>query len=297
MPGLAPAWSRLVPAPDAEGVLRTWHVLDSGAPVSGAIRGTLLCVHGNPTWSYLWRSVVAAGPAQGWRVVAVDQLGMGWSERPGSIAHDWGGVISLGWALRHLDRLAGVILTNTAVSTAGSAAPPAIRLARAPRLLRLGTVTTPAFLETTLALAHPRLSREVAAAYRSPYASASRRGAIGAFVADIPLEPDHPSAPALAEVEAGLGAFADVPALLLWGPRDPVFSDRYLRDLRRHLPHADVHRVEGAGHLIAEDFPLPSAIFPWLAAALPNFDHPGGSTSSRRDVRTSSSLAVDHPGG
>ena len=77
MPGVDPAWSRLVPAIDAQGVLRTWHVLDNGvAPEVG----TLLCVHGNPTWSYIWRRFLSyADP--GWRVVAVDQLGMGYSER------------------------------------------------------------------------------------------------------------------------------------------------------------------------------------------------------------------------
>ena len=72
LPGLDPAWSRLVT--DARG--HTWHVLDHGR----AAHGTLLCVHGNPTWSYLWRRFVAAAPP-GWRVVAVDQLGMGFSQR------------------------------------------------------------------------------------------------------------------------------------------------------------------------------------------------------------------------
>ena len=42
--------------------------------------GTMLCLHGNPTWSYLWRRFLAAAPP-GWRVIAPDQLGMGWSER------------------------------------------------------------------------------------------------------------------------------------------------------------------------------------------------------------------------
>ena len=95
------------------------------------MHGTLLCVHGNPTWSYLWRRFVAAAPP-GWRVVAVDQLGMGFSERgaPRTLAqrvddldavldaldvtgpvvtagHDWGGAVSLGWAVRHRDRLRG----------------------------------------------------------------------------------------------------------------------------------------------------------------------------------------------
>ena len=47
----------------------------------------------------------------------------------------------------------------------------------------------------------------------------------------------------------------DVPVLLAWGPRDPVFSDLYLRDLVARLPHADVHRYEGASHLVTEDAP------------------------------------------
>ncbi len=133
LPGLDPAWSRLVSARDGDGVTRTWHVLDSHASAPDApVELTLLCVHGNPTWSYLWRRLVAAAPA-GVRVVAVDQLDMGYSERTGTVrrlaqriedlgciaaelgvtgpvvtvAHDWGGPISLGWALRHRDRAAG----------------------------------------------------------------------------------------------------------------------------------------------------------------------------------------------
>ena len=77
MPGVDPAWSRLVQAVDAEGVPRTWHVLDNGVAPR---EGTLLCVHGNPTWSYLWRRFLACADPQ-WRVVAVDQLGMGYSDR------------------------------------------------------------------------------------------------------------------------------------------------------------------------------------------------------------------------
>ena len=84
-PAPSPVDARPGPAPgpgastvaDADGVPRTWHVLDNGAEPA---HGTLLCVHGNPTWSYLWRRFLAAAPP-GWRVVAVDQLGMGWSER------------------------------------------------------------------------------------------------------------------------------------------------------------------------------------------------------------------------
>ena len=73
MPSLDAAWSRTVSVPDADGVTRTWHILDNDAEPT---EGTLLCVHGNPTWSYLWRRFMASAQP-GWRVVAVDQLGMG----------------------------------------------------------------------------------------------------------------------------------------------------------------------------------------------------------------------------
>ncbi|MDP9336291.1 MAG: EAL domain-containing protein, partial [Actinomycetota bacterium] len=77
--GLDPSWSRLIVTPNLDGVGRTWHVLDNG--VADPIV-TLLCVHGNPTWSYLWRNVLARADPRV-RVVAVDQLEMGFSERTG----------------------------------------------------------------------------------------------------------------------------------------------------------------------------------------------------------------------
>ena len=109
-----------------------------------------------------------AAPPAGWRVVAVDHLDMGFSHRTGTmrplaqrvddldtltealgltgpgrrnaadhpVAHDWGGPISLGWALRHVDQLAGVVLSNTAVhQPENAAAPTVIRAARLPGVL------------------------------------------------------------------------------------------------------------------------------------------------------------------
>ncbi len=291
LPGLDPAWSRLVSARDADGVPRTWHILDSHAGRDAAIELTLLCVHGNPTWSYLWRNVVASAPA-GVRVVAVDQLDMGYSDRTGTVrrladriddlssltdelairgpvvtvAHDWGGPISLGWALRHRDQLSGIVLLNTAVhQPAGAPAPGIIRLARSTPFLRANTVATPAFVKGTTALSGRAMSRATAAAFAAPYRGADRREAIGAFVADIPLEHDHPSAAALDQIAEGIRGLHEVPVLLLWGPGDPVFSDRYLNDLIGRMPQADVHRYEGARHLVIEDAPgLVDDLFVWI---------------------------------
>jgi acyl-CoA synthetase (AMP-forming)/AMP-acid ligase II/pimeloyl-ACP methyl ester carboxylesterase len=288
------SFSRLVPAAG-----RTWHVLDSGPVLTDEGLepvGTILCVHGNPTWSYLWRSLVSAATDQAraggpvWRVVAVDQLDMGFSERTGverdltlrvgdlsdltdalelsgpvfTFGHDWGGVISLGWAVDHADLLAGVLLLNTAVHQPESSKIPApLRLTLGKGVLGAATVSTPAFIETTLALAHPPLALDVKEAYRAPYRSADRRGGVGGFVADIPVDASHVSDAERRRVAEGLRALT-VPALFLWGPRDPIFSDRYLDDLVDRLPHADVHRFEGAGHLVAEDVDFASATLSWL---------------------------------
>jgi len=287
LPGLDPRWSRVVEAAGS-----SWHVLDNGPTLEAEPVGTILAVHGNPTWSYLWRRLVAAGARaeRPWRVVAVDQLGMGFSARddrvrtlPERVAelgaltdalalagpvvtagHDWGGVVSLGWAVAHPELLAGVVLLNTAIhQPLHERAPVALRPAMVPPLRRLVTVTTPKFLDTTLALAHPRLDAERRAAFRAPYRTAARREAIGDFVADIPAVAEHVSRAALDGIAEGVRGL-DVPALLLWGARDPVFSDRFLDDLLERLPHADLHRFPRAGHLVAEDVDMPGAVLRWL---------------------------------
>jgi acyl-CoA synthetase (AMP-forming)/AMP-acid ligase II/pimeloyl-ACP methyl ester carboxylesterase len=311
LPGLDPAWSRLVDVPYGFGshrASRRWHVLDNGDALTELgvePVGTILCVHGNPTWSYLWRELVAATVASAaaggaaWRVVAVDQLDMGWSERTGSphalarrvadlgdltdaleldgpvvtLGHDWGGVVSMGWAVDHPKRLAGLLLLNTAIHQPDDAPIPApLRLALARGVLGNATVGTTAFVDVTLALGHPALPADVRAAYRAPYRTGARRGGIGGFVADIPVDDEHESAPELDRIAEAVREL-DVPALMLWGPRDPIFGDRYLDDLVDRLPHADVHRFEGAGHLLAEDVDYASAVLTWLGDRLP-----GGST-------------------
>ena len=308
-PGVDPAWSREIAvastsAADEPGTVRRWHLLDNGAELARrglTPTGTLLCVHGNPTWSYLWRTLLVAGsdPAHPWRVVAVDQLDMGFSERTGrfrrladrindlgdltdalgldgpvvTVGHDWGGVISLGWALAHPQHVTGVVLTNTAVHQPSDAAiPPALRLALHPAVHRWGTTTSDTFLRVTHSLANPPLPGDIREAYMAPYRGARRRAGVGNFVADIPADASHPSFPALSRVAEGLRGLK-VPALMLWGPRDPIFSDRYLKDLISRLPHADVHRFEGAGHLVAEDRNIAAPVFQWLA------EHRGASGS------------------
>ena len=290
--------SRTVRSLDFTGVERQWHVLDSWQGRTGSPDVTLLCVHGNPTWSYLWRKLVAQAP-NNVRVIAVDQLEMGYSERSGvnrrladrvtdlgnltaalgltgpviTVAHDWGGPVSLGWALAHRAQLQGIVLLNTAIhQPEDSHAPGLIRVARSKPLLTLNTRMTSLFITATTALSryargkNPTLSKAEADGYLAPYDEASRRAGVRQFVADIPLEADHPSAVELDRIAEGIRELHDIPVLLLWGPDDPVFSDIYLHDLEERLPQAQVHRYEGARHLVIDDAPaLVDDLLAWVA--------------------------------
>ncbi|MFW2380923.1 MAG: alpha/beta fold hydrolase, partial [Acidimicrobiales bacterium] len=192
--GIDPSWSRLVDVPGLDGGGRTFHVLDSYADRADKAHLTVLCVHGNPSWSYLWRNVIATAP-RGVRVVAPDHLNMGYSERCGSdrtlsqrvddlghltdvlgiegsvitLAHDWGGPISMGWAQRHLAQMRGAVLTNTAVAQPGSGTPPKlITTAGSAALLRTVTERTSTFIRAGLALSRPQPSPEVRQGFLAP---------------------------------------------------------------------------------------------------------------------------------
>ena len=267
-------------------MVRTWHVLDHGPaePI-----GTILCVHGNPTWSFHWRRFVERFGDR-YRVIAVDQLGMGFSDRTAprrfaqrvddlgdvvsaldvtgpviTVAHDWGGPISLGWVLANLDRVAGVVLCNTGVAVpAGRRAPALIRLAASGPITDLVCHRTRTFVDGTLALSGRRVTAVARSGYRAPYRRARDRQAIADFVADVPFDESHPSAAAIAAVADGIHALT-MPVLLAWGAADPVFDDDFAHDLAARLPHADLHRFPTMGHLVVEEADVVGVVGAWLA--------------------------------
>jgi acyl-CoA synthetase (AMP-forming)/AMP-acid ligase II/pimeloyl-ACP methyl ester carboxylesterase len=265
--------------PDANGDQLNWHVLDTGP----GPKGTIVCVHGNPSWGYMWRDVLAMlSPA--WRVIAIDQTGMGYSQRSGPrhlgqrvdelvrfirqevqgpvvlAAHDWGGPIAVG-AAAQLD-VRALVLANTALALPeGVKVPPLIGLARS--LSDLICRRTPLFVAGSAAMT----DRAHRAALRAPYRSARRRAAVAEFVADIPVRPGDRSSLDLASSAAALDSLR-CPVLILWGARDPVFHDRFLRDLRRRAPQAHVERFAEAGHLVCLDEPVGAVIASWLERSL-----------------------------
>jgi pimeloyl-ACP methyl ester carboxylesterase len=239
-----------------------------------------LLVHGNPTWSLMWRNLILAFRDR-YRVIAVDHLGCGLSDKPQDypyclrqhidnlsqlvrtldldnitlIAHDWGGAIGVGAALKTPDRFARIVLSNTAAFRSPHI-PWQVSFARTPILGTLAIRGLNLFLRGTLrsALEKPeRITRQVRAGYFAPYRSWHDRVAIDRFVKDIPRSPRHPSYDTLVRVEQNLPRLADRPWLLVWGMRDWCFHDWYLNRFLDFVPQAEVCRLPDAGHLIMED--------------------------------------------
>ncbi|MCW2623268.1 MAG: hypothetical protein JWL64_2870 [Frankiales bacterium] len=245
-----------------------------------------LLVHGNPTWGFYFRTLVAALPGRGLRVVAPDHIGMGRSDKPTSagyphtlsrrvadltefieglglteplslVVHDWGGAIALAWAVDHLDQVDRLVLLNTGAFPlpAAKALPWSLRVARLPGLGNALVTRLNAFSLGALALGSARrwLGKEARDGLLAPYDSAPHRVAVSRFVQDIPLRPSDPAYAVLARTEQRLPLLRDKPVLVCWGMRDPVFDEVVLDHLLTLLPQAEVHRFEDAGHYVLED--------------------------------------------
>jgi acyl-coenzyme A synthetase/AMP-(fatty) acid ligase/pimeloyl-ACP methyl ester carboxylesterase len=293
--GIDPAWSRTVEVPSHDGGQHRWHLLDHGPVHPGADASvtvpTIVCVHGNPTWSYLWSRVVER-LGEHHRVVAVDQLGMGFSERCGHrpyatrvrdladvvtalgidgpvvvVGQDWGGAVAMGWAVDHPSQLVGMVLCNTGIAVpVGRKAPWLIRLAASGPMTDLVGRRTRIFVDGTIGLSWRRLEPAMRQALRAPYRSAELRPSIAEFVADVPFTTAHPSSAALADVADRLSQVR-APVLLVWGANDPVFDDSFALDLAARMPHAARHRFAHSGHLSPLESDVAGIIEAWLPAA------------------------------
>lgn len=268
-----------------------YHYLDEG---TGPV---LLLVHGNPTWSFAWRAWIT-DLSRDHRVIAVDHIGCGFSDKPGSydyclqrhaenlltlidslgleritlFAHDWGGAIGMTSAVARPDRFARFVLSNTAAFRSRRL-PWRIAICRIPLLGALAVRGLNLFCRLALRMAvaqRHRLTPAVRAGYLAPYNTWAHRVAVLRFVQDIPLSPQHPSYETLVNTEAGLTEFADHPLLLVWGERDWCFTTTFLEEFESRFPHAETMRLPEAGHYVFED--APELILPRVREFLDN--HP-----------------------
>lgn len=264
-----------------------WHYVDEGPGE------TLLMLHGNPTWSYLYRHLIA-GLRDAYRCVAPDLPGFGLSEKPPGadydlrvqaqrlvafvdalglkrvslILHDIGGIVGLHWAAHHKARVRRLIILNTraAVPTVWN---PGARY-RAPwsylalwplRLPGLGELLVQG-LDSLQRVVMPlafvdrrRFSRAARAGFRFPYRGWAARRAQLATVRQIPIWKSDPVYRLLEETGRLLEGWG-VPVQVIWGLRDPSFPPPLIDEMERLFPnHLATVRLPGAGHFLTEEEP------------------------------------------
>jgi pimeloyl-ACP methyl ester carboxylesterase len=256
------------------------HYLDEG-------QGELLVmVHGNPSWSIYYRSLVL-GLRDRYRCIVPDHIGCGLSDKPGDdrypytlqrrvddlsalvehveaerdvtlIVHDWGGMIGMAWAVQNPDRVKRIVLLNTAAFhlPASKGFPWQLALTRSP----VGALLVRGFNAfargaTRQGVTRRPMSRALRDAYCAPYDSWGNRIATLRYVQDIPLSAGDPGYDLVTRVQAGIPALADRPIQICWGDKDFVFDHHFLEVWQQLLPDADVRRFADCGHYILEDAP------------------------------------------
>ncbi|HSR65085.1 MAG TPA: alpha/beta fold hydrolase [Xanthomonadaceae bacterium] len=170
--------------------------------------------------------------------------------------HDWGGMVGIGWALRHLPQVRRLVILNTAAFPlpAAKAMPWQLALGRDSRiggwLIRHFNLFArgAAWFGTTR-----RLPAAVRRAYTAPYAGWENALATLRFMQDIPLREGDPAWPLVAEAGRRLHEFADRPVFIGWGLRDFVFDRHCLAAFTAALPRAEVHAFDDADHYVLED--------------------------------------------
>ena len=243
----------------------------------------VLMLHGNPTWSYLYRRFLPPLSDAGFRAIAVDHMGFGRSDRPAGherytlrshvdnllafireldlrditlVTQDWGGPIGFGAAVEEPDRIARLVVMNTWAFVI----PPGMRLPFHEPFLQRGLgemlcLGANLFMEGMFAGMRPESATPiVATAYRAPFPDYYSRVPILAFARDIPIGEDHPTAGYMSEIQTRLAALHR-PTLLVWGMADRVFSPIVLEGWKAMYPHAEVLELPEARHYLQEDEP------------------------------------------
>ena len=267
------------------GTLRM-HYVDEG-PRDGAV---VVLLHGEPTWSYLYRTMIPPLVDAGYRVLAPDLIGFGKSDKPTKLAdytyqrhvdwvtgwmdalglkrvttfvQDWGSLIGLRMAGEQPDRFARIVVSNGFLPIARHGTPIAFRIWRAfarwtpvfpaGRLVQAGTVNA--------------VGAQVRAAYDAPFPSSKYQAGARAFPRLVPTDPDDVAVPANRAAWDALGEF-DHPFLAIFGENDPLLG-KGDRPLIAHVPGArdQPHdRIRG-GHFIQEDSgpELARRMIDWMA--------------------------------
>ena len=242
----------------------------------------VLFVHGNPTWSYLWRNIIPK-VAETERALAIDLLGFGKSDKPvdadysfdqhcaivsefiqsmglkdvALVLHDWGGLIGMNYAIDHVKNVRRVVLLSTFVAPVALPFASVLRLIRDSALTPLFVQRLNLFMPLVLRLGVARrssMSDVVREQYYAPFPDYASRRSVRRWPEQIPLVPSDITYQALDRIGRALPSF-DRQVLVLKADRDPILTMKRAEWLVQTLPRGRLVVIEQAGHFAQEDQP------------------------------------------
>jgi haloalkane dehalogenase len=245
----------------------------------------VVMVHGNPSWSFYYRNLVAA-LSKNHQCIVPDHIGCGLSDKPDDegydytlanriddleallthlnvkenitlVVHDWGGMIGMGYATRYPERIKRLVILNTGAFHLPEAKklPPALWLGRNSFI---GTVLVRGFnafagIASMIGVKRKPMAKNIRQAYVAPFNSWKNRISTLRFIQDIPLKPGDRNYELVSDIANNLEKFKQLPMLICWGLKDFVFDKHFLEEWQERFPDAKVHAFDDCGHYILED--------------------------------------------
>ena len=246
----------------------------------------VLLLHGNPTWAFLYRDFVGPLTEAGYRVIAPDCIGAGYSDKPRidaaySLAHhiadlvslidrlelagiaivgqDWGGPQGVGAGLRRLGRVAAITLMNTWLFTDYQGR---FHTTARPWTTWHAPIIGPYFLKRQKVLSHAGpsatsrrgMTELEARGYHHVYDERESETVTLTWPRSIPLQEGDRGWADMAWIQGQLPRLADIPIQLIWAPEDQVFPIEYAARLKELLPHAEGPKTyDHAAHFLQDD--------------------------------------------
>ena len=241
----------------------------------------ILLVHGQPTWSYLYRKMIQPLVAAGYRCIAPDLMGFGLSDKPtdesaytlrrhvelvtGLVEHlqiqgvtivgqDWGGPIGLRYAIDHQDNVRSLVILNTLVRTTPVPLPFTLVFRNggfSSFLIRKMDLFRKIAFRRGWPFRRP-LEAGVMEQYRMPHPTAAARAGIAAFPKMIPGNDRHPNAAYISEIDSVLRTW-DIPVLVMFSDGDIAFKPTEGQRIADMVPNGRFQIVRNAGHYLQED--------------------------------------------